>query len=189
MTLGGWFRDYVYIPLGGSRKGKIRLYKNTLIVWALTGFWHGASWNFMLWGIYFGIIIMIEKAGFLIVLNKLHPFFQRLYFVFFILISWVLFLFEDVSDGFQYYLIMFGVSDNPMWNGQFIYDLYTNIILFIILFIAVTPFVRTIHQQIIKKCGGIVQISSELIIYFLLLFLSTAFLVDASFNPFLYFRF
>ncbi|MBS4194335.1 MBOAT family O-acyltransferase [Lederbergia citri] len=182
MTLGGWFRDYVYIPLGGNREGKLKLYRNLFIVWGLTGFWHGASWNFVVWGIYFGILIAIERAGLHKLLSKTHPVIQHIYFIFFILIGWVLFVFDDLTIGFQYLTIMFGVSGNPLLNQQTIYELYTNGILFVVTIIAAMPVIKVIENR------KIVTLFSPFI-YFAILLLSTAFLVNESYNPFLYFRF
>lgn len=186
MTLGGWFRDYVYIPLGGSKRGKARLYLNLFIVWFLTGFWHGASWNFIFWGIYFGIIISIEKAGLLKVLNRLHPVWQRLYFIFLILIGWLLFAFEDLSAGMLYAKSMFGMMGNDFYNQQFFYDLYTNIILLSVCIIASTPIVKNLYRKIV---GNKFYSILVLIYLSLIMVMSTAYLVDNSFNPFLYFRF
>lgn len=182
MTLGGWFRDYVYIPLGGSREGKVKLYRNLFIVWGLTGFWHGASWNFVIWGIYFGVIIAIERAGLHKLLSRAHPVIQHLYFIFFILIGWVLFVFDDLTLGIQYLTIMFGFSGNPLLNHQTIYEFYTNGIIFIIAIIAAMPVVKVIENN------KMVTILSPFI-YFAILLLSTAFLVNESYNPFLYFHF
>ncbi|MCH1625917.1 MBOAT family O-acyltransferase [Ferdinandcohnia quinoae] len=185
ITLGSWFRDYVYIPLGGSKRGKINMYRNLLIVWGLTGLWHGASWNFAFWGLYFGIIIMIEKAGWLKVLTKMNPIFQHMYLIFVILISWVLFIFEDYQEGLTYLKIMFGFANHRLFDSQFLYDLYTNSVLLIILFIASTPVAVNLSAKRIKKIDAYVLP----IFYLMILLLSTAYLVDESFNPFLYFRF
>lgn len=193
ISLGMWFRDYVYIPLGGNRKGKVRLYINILVVWSLTGFWHGASWNFLLWGLYFGLFIIIEKAGLQKTMSKLHPIFQHMYFIVSILVGWVLFAFEDFKTGAYYLKIMFGFTDHHLINSQFIYYLYTNIVLIIILVIAATPFMMTVHKNILKVDSGktihnVYSITLGLF-SFLILLISTAYLVDESFNPFLYFRF
>lgn len=185
ITLGSWFRDYVYIPLGGSKKGQLKLYRNLFIVWGLTGIWHGASWNFAFWGLYFGIIIMIEKAGLLKILEKMNPFLQHMYLIVIILISWVLFAFDNYQVGFSYLQIMFGLANHRLLDTQFLYDLYTNIILLIILVIASTPFVVNLSGKRVDKIAAYILP----IFYVLILVLSTAYLVDESFNPFLYFRF
>ncbi|MFD1928001.1 MBOAT family O-acyltransferase [Sporosarcina siberiensis] len=193
ISLGSWFRDYVYFPLGGSRKGKLITYRNLFIVWGITGLWHGASWNFILWGLYFGVIIAIEKAGLLKVLNKIHPFFQHFYLLFIVLISWVLFVFEDFSKGIQYAKVMFGISTNAFYDTQFFYYLYTNIILFLIAAIASTPVIKYVNLKVLTKLSDHIRIPIQkfvpLFFYIFILFLSTAYLVDDSFNPFLYFRF
>jgi len=182
MTLGGWFRDYVYFPLGGSRKGQKKLYRNLLIVWGLTGFWHGASWNFVVWGIYFGVLIALEKAGLSKILLRAHPVFQHLYFICFILIGWVLFVFEDLTQGLTYLSIMFGISGNQVLDQQTMYELYTNGVLFIIGIMGAMPIGKLfINRKIVREISPI--------IYFVILLLSTAFLVNESYNPFLYFRF
>ncbi|MBD3108467.1 MBOAT family protein [Bacillus sp. AGMB 02131] len=187
MTLGGWFRDYVYIPLGGSKRGKARLYINLFIVWFLTGFWHGASWNFIFWGLYFGVIIAVEKAGLLTQLNKLHPVWQRLYFIFLILIGWLLFAFENLSAGILYAKSMFGILNNRLFDQQFFYDLYTNIVLLVVCVIASTSLLKNSYEKISKNR----QLIKLLYVGYLTLIIifSTAYLVDNSFNPFLYFRF
>ena len=190
MTLGGWFRDYVYIPLGGSKQGKARMYRNLFIVWGLTGLWHGASWNFFIWGLYFGVLIAIEKAGLLRILNSVHTSFQRLYFVFFILIGWVLFAFEDFSAGIAFVKSMFGMSGNELYNLQFVYDLYTNSVLLVVCLVAATPILKNSYQAMVQKKQYKVLKRMLLIVWLcLIMVLSTAYLVDNSFNPFLYFRF
>ena len=190
MTLGGWFRDYVYIPLGGSKQGKVKMYVNLFIVWFLTGFWHGASWNFIIWGLYFGIIISIEKAGLLQALNRLHPFLQRLYFIFLILMGWLLFAFEDLSAGILYAKIMFGMTENGFYNQQFFYDLYTNIILLSICTVASTPILKNFYKKLVGNSHYSIFMKVLFFVYLsLIMVISTAYLVDNSFNPFLYFRF
>ena len=186
MTLGTWFRDYVYIPLGGSRKGKVRLYLNLLLVWGLTGFWHGASWNFLLWGLYFGVLISIEKAGLLRLLHKLHPIIQHLYAFFFIVCGWVLFSFEDYAIGLVYLKIMLGLTDHPLLDSFFLYHFYTNGVLLAIGIIASTPLCLHIQQKLENRFVSTILLP---IIYAGILLLSTAYLVDESYNPFLYFRF
>lgn len=193
ISLGSWFRDYVYIPLGGSKKGKLITYRNLFIVWGITGLWHGASWNFAAWGLYFGVIIAIEKAGLLKTLSKSHPFFQHLYLLFLILISWVLFVFEDFGTGVQYAKVMFGMSTSVFYDSQFLYYLYTNIILLIFAVLASMPTLKYLRENVLSKwplsISRPVQTIVPIVSFILILFLSTAYLVDDSFNPFLYFRF
>ncbi|MHC0037956.1 MBOAT family O-acyltransferase [Pseudoneobacillus sp. C159] len=187
MTLGSWFRDYVYFPLGGSKQGKMKTYRNLIIVWSLTGLWHGASWNFALWGIYFGLMIAIEKAGLLKMMSKIHPVFQHLYLIFAILIGWVLFEFDDYATGLTYLKIMFGFSGNSLLDTHFLYYLYTNFILIIMVVIGSTPAFMNVYQKYSKN--RLVDTVVLPVFYLTILFLSTAYLVDESYNPFLYFRF
>ncbi len=193
ISLGSWFRDYVYIPLGGSKKGKFVTYRNLFIVWGITGLWHGASWNFIMWGLYFGIIIAIEKAGLLKLLSKVHPFFQHMYLIVLILISWVLFVFDDFKLGLHYAKVMFGLETSVLYDTQFLYYFYTNIILLMIAGLASTPILSYMNNALIcclpKRVGRGIQMSVPIIFLLFILFLSTAYLVDDSFNPFLYFRF
>lgn len=184
ITLGGWFRDYLYIPLGGNRKGKWKMVRNLFIVWGATGLWHGASWNFILWGLYFGLILAFEKAIGLKILQRLPAFFQHLYLLFIVLMSWVLFVSEDMQFGIHYVKTMFGFA--PLWDTEFIYQLYTNAVLLIIATIAATPLWRIIDN---KLTTPLIRNPIEWLIIIGILFLSTAYLVDESFNPFLYFRF
>ncbi|MGM0836595.1 MAG: MBOAT family O-acyltransferase [Bacillota bacterium] len=193
ISLGTWFRDYVYIPLGGSKKGNIVTCRNLFFVWGLTGLWHGASWNFVLWGLYFGVILIIEKAGWLKVIGKWNPVLQHMYLLVIILISWVLFVFEDVLQGMEYLGIMTGVTSNSLYDKPFLYDLYTNGVLFIISFLAATPVMDTLREALWKRWPKHITQTMEAwflpVYYTLILFLSTAYLVDEAFNPFLYFRF
>ena len=108
ISLGTWFREYVYIPLGGNRKGLIRQIFNLLIVWFCTGFWHGASWNFLIWGGYYGVLLIIEKLFLLKVLKKIPAFFSHVYTLFFVVIGWVIFGFDDMTKGWEYLKGMFG---------------------------------------------------------------------------------
>ena len=181
MSLGSWFRDYVYIPLGGNRKGKKRQIINILIVWLLTGLWHGASWNFILWGLFYGIVLLFEKLFFKKYLDKLPDFFKHLYTIVIVLIAWVLFAFTNLSKGLHYLSLLFGGA--KFINGYAIYFLRDNALLFMICFIACTPIAKTKfnfitkHEYFVPVC------------VLLLLFICTSFIVDASYNPFLYFRF
>ena len=154
MTLGTWFRDYVYIPLGGSRKGKYRLYLNLFIVWGLTGLWHGAAWNFVAWGLYFGVVIAIEKAGLLVLLEKTHPIFQHVYAFIIVMISWTLFVFEDLSMSLTYLKIMFGLSEQALVNERFMYDMYTNVVLFLLAFLGMVPIWKMVRTKLTRGHKG-----------------------------------
>lgn len=193
MTLGNWFKDYVYIPLGGNRVGKWMNLRNLLIVWGLTGLWHGASWNFVLWGLYFGVLIIVEKVGLLRLLEKLPAVCRHAYLIFVILIGWVLFAFDDIIDGFHYMQIMFGFSAQSISNTQFMYYGYTYVVILVIAIIGSTPFFSKIKQSIhMKNAKKWIMFQDAFLLpvcYIAILVLSTAYLVDESYNPFLYFRF
>ncbi len=188
ISLGSWFRDYVYIPLGGNRVGLLKLFRNITIVWFLTGFWHGASWNFILWGIYFGVIIMLEKGFVLKVLSKVHPIIRHIYASFFILIGWVLFSFENIFRGLEYLKIMLGFKRLPIYDQQFLYYFTSYGIVLILLILCSTPILKIGADLLKKKSerleGAVLQLSLLLIMIF-----SIAYLVDSTYNPFLYFRF
>ncbi|SCH18848.1 D-alanyl-lipoteichoic acid biosynthesis protein DltB [uncultured Clostridium sp.] len=179
MSLGIWFRDYVYIPLGGNRCAKSRWLFNIMVVWFLTGLWHGASFNFILWGLYFGFILILEKLFLLEKLKSLPNIVSHLYVIILILISFVLFDITSFNDVFKYYKAMFNFN-NVLIDKTFLYYLVPNISILIIGILASTP----IFKNILSKYTII-----KFIALILGLIISTAFLVDSTFNPFLYFRF
>ncbi len=193
ISLSTFFRDYVYIPLGGNRKGKARTYLNLFIVWLLTGLWHGASWNFVLWGLYFFVFLVIEKAGFLKVLEKIPAFFSRAYSLIIIYFGWILFKFTD----FRYIPIvvkgLFGLNGNPFADFETRTVLMGNIIFLIIALIAVTPLIKkfTVFLSKAQKgtfIHGFYNIAHA-VAPIALLFVSALCLVGDSYNPFLYFQF
>ena len=186
ISLGTWFKEYLYIPLGGNRVRKWMNIRNILIVWMLTGIWHGASWNFALWGLYFGVILIIEKFVLKEYLEKIPSFFRRLYTLSLILISWVIFAFDSFSDGFEYIKVLFNSNGGGLYNGNSLYLLYTNIILFIILVLGSTNIPKRLWEKVNLKFKGLII---ENIYLLFILILSIAYLVDQSYNPFLYFRF
>lgn len=177
MSLGQWFRDYVYIPLGGNRCSKRRWLFNIFIVWMITGLWHGAGVNFILWGLYFALILIIEKLFLLKYLDKLPNFIKHLYSLILIINGWVLFELFDFNSITAYFKAMY--LNNTFIDSTFIYLISQNLIILILTILASTPiFKKLLKNEYIKF--------TVLIISF---FISIAFLVDASFNPFLYFRF
>ncbi|WP_438432610.1 MBOAT family O-acyltransferase [Gorillibacterium sp. sgz500922] len=184
ISLSSWFRDYVYIPLGGNRRGLPRQLLNLLVVWLLTGLWHGASWNFVLWGLYFGLILMFEKTGGLKLLAKLPPILQHAYAILLILIGWVFFAFPDFSDMWGYIQALAGVGTEPLWNTHTLYLLYTNAVLLVLLAAASAPPPRRLRE--LSRRVPFPLAAAGLAALFLL---SVAYLVNASYNPFLYFRF
>ncbi|REK74716.1 MBOAT family O-acyltransferase [Paenibacillus paeoniae] len=184
ISLGTWFREYVYIPLGGNRRGLLIQLRNILIVWALTGIWHGASWNFLFWGLYFGTVLIIEKWFALELLSKLPRWLRHSYALLLILIGWVFFAFDKLPDMTAYFGAMFGANGSPLWDQQTIYLLYTNAILLLLLIVASMQRPRGVQAD-----GTLLHPIVTLIWHGVLFLVSVAYLVDATFNPFLYFRF
>lgn len=188
ISLGSWFREYVYIPLGGNRKGKLNQYRNLIIVWFLTGLWHGANWNFIFWGLYYGVFLIIEKIFLLKWLENKPKFIKHIYTLLIILVGWVFFEFESISLGMDYIRTMFGFGGRPFIDGTSIYYLYTNALLFIMLIICSTPIPKKVFIKLKDRMnrGEAIVIPT---VYMFLIFLCTAYLVNESYNPFLYFRF
>ena len=183
ISLSRFFKDYVYIPLGGNRVSKIKHIRNILIVWFLTGFWHGASFNFIFWGLYFGILLIIEKYFLTNFLDK-HKIFAHIYTFILVIISFVIFSISDINGLVVFIKSMFGLNNLPFVNFDTIYYLKSYLVLIIICFVASLPIVKILKFKSNKIINFI-----EPVIYFSLLFISTAYLVDSTFNPFLYFRF
>lgn len=190
MSLGQWFRDYVYIPLGGNRQGKGKWLRNIMIVWLLTGFWHGAGWNFILWGGILGAFIMLEKICLLKWLEKLPSFIGHLYVILIIVFSFVIFNNETMSGVVEYFRGMFGGLDIPVTSIAASYDLRSYLLVFVIAIIGATPFTKLVSEKLVetRPIKGLFKILIPVFLVSLLL-VSTGYLVDASFNPFLYFRF
>ena len=188
ITLGSWFRDYIYIPLGGNRKGFPKQIRNILIVWFLTGLWHGASWNFVIWGLFFGIILIIEKIVLLKLLEKIPKWIANIYTMFIVLISWVIFAFEDLTTVKNYLLTMFHFNETNIINAEGLYYLKNYFIIIVIGIILSTPLISKIFKKIEEKQSNIRSILITFV-YIGILLLSTASLVSDSYNPFLYFRF
>lgn len=188
ITLGSWFRDYIYIPLGGNRKGFIKQIRNIAIVWFLTGAWHGASWNFILWGLYFGVILIIEKVLLLKLLPKLGSFVQHIYASFLILIGWVIFAFEDLSKVKDYIIALFAGNNVPFVNNEGLYYFTTYLIIILIgIFLSIPVFSKALNK--LENSNKKVAAITTTMFYIGVLVLSTASLVSDAFNPFLYFRF
>ena len=178
ITLGSWFREYLYIPLGGNRKGNARLLINLFVVWFATGFWHGASWNFILWGLYFGVLIVLEKFFYLPYLEK-SKIWSRVYLIFIVLISWAIFAVTDMGELSALIAKMFAFDFSMDW--VFYLRNYGITILMAIFFS--TPATKKIYDRLGNH--NIITIA----FLALVLIISTAYLVDATYNPFLYFRF
>jgi len=184
ISLGGWFRDYVYIPMGGNRVGKARWAMNIFTVWLLTGLWHGAAWNFVLWGLLFGVLLMVEKG--IPFLQKLPTLLRHLYVLMLVCISFVLFNAESLTQAGNDLGAMFGFAGLPATTGETLYYLGSFGLLFAVGLIGATPAVKRAANALLPTRLGAVLEPAGLI---LLLLLCTAYLVDGSFSPFLYFRF
>lgn len=181
MTLGSWFREYVYIPLGGNRVNGFRKYFNIMVVWVLTGFWHGADWNFIVWGIYFGVLLILEKQIFMKFLPKLPAFIQHIYTLILIVISMA--IFATPQYFMEYLSKMFGNA--PFFNAMTEYYLISYLPTFIILVIAATPLPKKLFNKLPEKARD--SLSTILMVCGIAMTIS--FLVSDSYNPFLYFRF
>lgn len=186
MTLGTWFREYVYIPLGGNRKGKKRQLINIFTVWMLTGIWHGAAWNFLMWGVYFGVLLVTEKFFLMRWLKKLPMWVRRIYTIFLVSVSWVIFALEDMGEIGSYLLAMLG--NGKLTDAQSLFWLRNFGILFVILIVGATEYPK---KWAIHICSRYERLGAvlELVFLFLIYVLSVIYLTEAAYNPFLYFRF
>lgn len=185
ISLSTWFREYLYIPLGGNRCSKARWMLNLLIVWAATGIWHGASWNYVLWGLYFFVLLMVEKFFLLKLLDKAPAVFGHIYTLFFVLVSWAIFAIEDSTHLMGYLKVMFGLGGVSLTNGAFGYYLTSYLPVLIMAALASTPLGVTVYrkmpQRVAQATGAVLLVAG--------LVMCTAYLVDGTYNPFLYFRF
>ena len=189
MSLGTWFRDYVYIPLGGSRVSLPRHLFNIFLVWMLTGFWHGAAWNFVIWGLYFALLLILEKIWLLEILKKSHVL-NRIYVLTAAVISFVIFDATDMSQAFSYLKAMFGTGGYPLTSAASSYYFRSYFVVLMIALLGATPIPKSFCRRIQQwKTGTAVMLFAEPLALSALLLICTAFLVDGSFNPFLYFRF
>ena len=182
ISLGSWFRDYVYIPLGGSRCSKARGLFNIFVVWFLTGFWHGAEWNFILWGLFFWVVLMFEKR-FLLSSLKDHKVIAHIYVIFLVLISFIIFNSSSLGEIVVSVKSMLGMNHLPLYNLSSLYYIRSYIVVFIIAVIGSTPLMKKLVQKIKWS------IYLEPFLWIVLLVVCSAYLIDGSFNPFLYFRF
>ena len=188
ISLSSWFRDYVYIPLGGNRVSKKKWICNIMVVWFLTGFWHGASWNFILWGLYFGILLLIEKLWLGKYLEKT-KILKYVYTLFFVIISFLIFNSNSILDILIELKNMFFFSSIPLTDNVTNYYFRSYFILILISIIASTPLWKSIISKINNtKWKNVISVLEPLV-FLGLLILCTSFLIDESFNPFLYFRF
>ena len=193
ITLSTWFREYVYIPLGGNRRGRARMLWNLLVTWALTGLWHGASWNFLVWGLYFFALLALEKLFFGRILKRLPRPLRHAYALFFILLGWLIFLHDGSTaglsalDGLRFAGRLFGIGA-PLWDGYARYALARHVPLLILMALGCTPLptraIRLLRDRLPRTSSVLMLLLSVGS-----LLLSTAYLVSSGYNPFLYFRF
>lgn len=189
MSLGSWFRDYVYIPLGGNRVSRLRHLFNIFVVWMLTGFWHGAAWNFIVWGLFFAVLLMVEKLWLLKYLKKSRVL-SHIYVVVLIIISFVIFDASSMGQAFSYIGSMFGAGGYPLVSTEFLYYLRSYGVVLILGIIGATPLPQKLWNRIAAtNIGSNIMTFAEPIALSALLLCCSAYLVDGSYNPFLYFRF
>ena len=189
ISLSSWFKDYVYIPLGGSKEGTFKLIRNILIVWLLTGLWHGSEWTFVIWGMFIGILLVIEKLLLNKYIEKLPSIVRRIYTLFIIMISFIIFSGSNINESFNSIVGLFNFS-NPFINKFTIHYLKDYGLVLIIAIFLSTPILKNtiIKLNENKKINNIINIL-EIIVVLILLVIVTSYLIDSSYNPFLYFRF
>ena len=190
MTLSSWFRDYVYIPLGGNRVSTLKHIRNIFIVWILTGLWHGASWNFIIWGLYFGIILIIEKYFLNKVLEKLPKVIRIIYTLFIVMISFIIFSSDNLSSAFTVIKGLFSFNSLSLYNSFILYYIRSYLVILIIGIILSTSLIKNVIFKLRNKkfLNNIINII-QVIVILLILLIVTSMLIDSSYNPFLYFRF
>ncbi|MDO5424720.1 MAG: MBOAT family protein [Eubacteriales bacterium] len=191
ISLSSWFREYIYIPLGGNRRGAARQIRNILVVWLLTGIWHGASWNYVLWGVYYGILLILEKFVFKNALKKLPGVLRNVYTMVLVILGWVIFKCEDLSYCLSYLRAMFGGFGQQLIGEESLYLLGNYGVLLVILLFACTMIPKKIAGRVMGRLGEASWIGTLLkaVWYAGIFIISLAYLVDATYNPFLYFRF
>lgn len=190
MSLSSWFRYYVYIPLGGNRKETIILVRNIFIVWALTGIWHGANWTFVIWGLMFGIMLIIEKLFLTKHLEKMPSILQRIYVLFTVMISFIIFNANSIGEAWNNIIGLFGANGESLINASTVYYLKSYLVVLVIAIIGSTPLLKNIIEKLKTKTNANKIINLlEPIAMASILIIVTAYLVDNSYNPFLYFRF
>jgi len=203
ISLSTWFRDYVYIPLGGNRRGGLMQLRNMFVVWFLTGLWHGAAWNFILWGLYYGVLLALEKHVWGNTLKKLPLLLQHLYTMFIYVFGFVIFVFDDMGQLGQYVKILFGMAHVPVFNTNLMWYLSNNFVLVMLGAVIAFPVYPWIRQRLYALLNrGTVAANASgrsyvatvfsvvmVCVYAALFLLATAYLVNDTYNPFLYFRF
>ena len=186
ISLSSWFRDYIYIPLGGNRVSKVKWLRNIMIVWILTGLWHGAGWNFIIWGVYFGILLIFEKVFLNKYLEKLPKTIRRIYTLLVVMISFVIFNGENMGQIMQNIGGLMGINSTAIISKESLYYFKSYLVVMIVAIIGATPIIKNIANK--EKFYKITNIL-EPIFLLVILIVCTAYIIDGSFNPFLYFRF
>lgn len=184
MSLGTWFRDYVYIPLGGNRVSPARHIFNIFVVWFLTGFWHGAGWNYIIWGVFYAVILIAEKLLYGRFLEN-HRIFAHIYVIVITLISFTIFNRENMGEMLSCFKLMLGLGGAPLVTAETLYYLRKYAVIIIVAVIGSTPLMKRIADKLPEKAKYILTPLFVIGVFAL----ATAYLVDGSFNPFLYFRF
>ena len=190
ISLSTWFKDYVYIPLGGNRVTKLKQIRNILIVWLLTGIWHGANWTFLIWGLLFGIILIIEKLWLNKLMEKLPSFIRRIYVLFIVMILFIIFNSDNISTSLINIKGLFGMNKEAFINDYTLHYLKSYSTILIIALIGSTPFIKILIDKLRKNkyINNILNILEPILIIIILIIV-TSYLIDNSYNPFLYFRF
>jgi alginate O-acetyltransferase complex protein AlgI len=190
MSLGTWFRDYVYIPLGGNRVNKLAWFRNILIVWFLTGFWHGADWTFIVWGLYFALFLLLEKFFLAKFFAKIPRVFSHIYVLFVVAISFVIFNANGMGQAISDIGGLLGLQNLPFFSTETLYYIRSYGIVLLLGIIGATPLVkRSVEKFRTTRVGDWILTVAEPMVQIALIVVITAYLVDGSFNPFLYFRF
>ncbi len=187
ISLSTWFREYIYIPLGGNRRGRFRTYRNLAVVWLLTGLWHGANWNFVLWGVYFAVLLILEKAFVGRLLGRIPSLFQHLYALFLVVVGFVLFSHTDLGEVWRLLSQMLGLGGTVLSNPSVVYRTLRTLPLLLIAAVGATPLLRCAWDRLLAKRPRAELLTPALCMAALLL--STAYLVDSTFSPFAYAQF
>ena len=185
ISLSSWFREYVYIPLGGNRVPVPKHIRNLLVVWLLTGLWHGAAWNFVAWGLYYGVILIFEKYFFHRVLDKFPEVLRHIYSLVLVMVGWVLFFSPSFAGALEYLKLMFGAGGHGFMDGEALYLLISNLGLWVIAIVSSTPLVYGVYERYVGRRKPV----ADVVIYAGMFLLCVAYLVTETYNPFLYFRF
>ena len=187
MSLGQWFRDYLYIPLGGSRVSFLKWVRNVFVVWLLTGLWHGANWNFAIWGLYFGLLLLLERLFLNDLLTRIPRPFRHVYLLAVVVVGWTIFQLETPGQIFGYLADMFALGSIELVNFEAWYLFRSNLVLLLVAVVWSVPLFKVLHERFSDRIG--VKMVAMPAYYASLLLVSSAYLIDSSFNPFLYFRF